>query len=244
MTKTVLVTGASRGIGRETALVFAKEGYNVIINYNTHGQDARRVKAEILNAGGRAEAIHADVSDRGQVEDMVGRARQLSGRIDVLVNNAGIAQQKLFTDITEQDLDRMFDINVKGMFHCTQAVLPQMISDKRGKIVNVSSIWGIVGASCEVHYSAAKAAVIGFTKALAKEVGPSGIQVNCVAPGVVETDMNASLDAYAREMLKEETPLGCIGKPSDIAQAILFLAEDKSRFITGQVLSPNGGMII
>lgn len=244
MNRTVLITGASRGIGRATALAFAKEGYNVLVNYRTHEQDARELRDELRALHASAEMVYADVSKRGEVDEMFAYAREAFSRVDVLVNNAGVAQQKLFSDITESDWDRMFDINIKGMFHCAQAALGQMISEKRGKIVNVSSIWGIAGASCEVHYSASKAAVIGFTKALAKEVGPSGIQVNCVAPGVVETQMNAALDTDTKEGLKEETPLGCIGEPDDIAQAILFLAEEKSKFITGQVISPNGGIVI
>ncbi|MEA5001924.1 MAG: 3-oxoacyl-ACP reductase FabG [Christensenella sp.] len=244
MNRTVLITGASRGIGRATALAFAKEGYNVLINYRTHEQDAQELRDGLRALGASAEMVYADVSKREDVDEMFAYARELFFRVDVLVNNAGVAQQKLFSDITESDWDRMFDINIKGMFHCAQAALSQMVSEKRGKIINVSSIWGIAGASCEVHYSASKAAVIGFTKALAKEVGPSGIQVNCVAPGVVETQMNAALDTDTKEELREETPLGCIGEPDDIAQAILFLAEERSKFITGQVLSPNGGIVI
>ncbi len=244
MNRTVLITGASRGIGRATALAFAKEGYNVLINYRTHEQDAQQLRDELREMHASVEMVYADVSRREDVEEMFSYAREVFSRVDVLVNNAGVAQQKLFSDITEGDWDRMFDINIKGMFYCAQAALPQMISEKRGKIVNVSSIWGIAGASCEVHYSASKAAVIGFTKALAKEVGPSGIQVNCVAPGVVETQMNAALDADIKDVLREETPLGCIGEPDDIAQAILFLSEERSKFITGQVISPNGGIVI
>ncbi len=244
MNGTALITGASRGIGRACALAFAKEGYCVAANYRTHEKEALSLREEIRAMGSVCEVFHADVADRAQVDDMVRGIQDVFGRVDVLVNNAGIAQQKLFSDITDGDWQRMFDVNVKGMFHCAQAVLPMMIGAKRGRIVNVSSIWGMAGASCEVHYSASKAAVIGFTKALAKEVGPSGIQVNCVAPGVVDTDMNALLDEGAREALREETPLGCIGTPDDIAQTILFLASEKAKFITGQILSPNGGLVI
>ncbi len=241
---TVLITGASRGIGRAVALAFARQGFCVAANYHTHEQQAKELGEELRALGACARLFRADVSDKAQVDAMFLKIRQDFGSVDVLVNNAGMAQQKLFTDITEEEWDRMFDVNIKGMFHCAKGVLPDMISRKKGKIINVSSIWGIAGASCEVHYSASKAAVIGFTKALAKEVGPSGIQVNCVAPGVVETDMNAALSEDIKEELREETPLGCIGEPDDIAQAILFLAEDRSRFITGQVISPNGGIVI
>lgn len=244
MNGTVLITGASRGIGRACALAFAKEGFCVAANYCTHEKEALSLREEIRAAGAACEIFRADVADRAEVDSMVCGVSGAFGTVNVLVNNAGMAQQKLFTDITEEEWRRMFDVNMTGMFQCTQAVLPGMIQKKRGKIVNISSIWGISGASCEVHYSASKAAVIGFTKALAKEVGPSGIQVNCVAPGVVDTDMNAALDQGTREMLKEETPLGLLGTPEDIAQAVLFLAGDGAKFITGQVLSPNGGLIV
>jgi 3-oxoacyl-[acyl-carrier protein] reductase len=166
------------------------------------------------------------------------------GNIDVLVNNAGVAQQKLFTDISEDDWDWMFNVNIKGMFNCCQAVLPKMINNKRGKIINISSIWGLTGSSCEVHYSASKAAVIEFTKALAKEVGPSNIQVNCVAPGIIKTDMITHLNTSIIEKLKSDTPLGILGTPRDIAEVVLFLASSKADFITGQIISPNGGFVI
>lgn len=239
--QTALVTGASRGIGNAIARQLAVDGFRVIVNYYASQKEAEALAAE-LNARypGSCTVLRADVSDRGQVEKMFAAA----GKIDVLVNNAGIAQQKLFTDITEREWDRMFDVNVKGIFHCCQCALPYMVHQKRGKIINISSMWGQVGASCEVHYSAAKAAVIGLTKALAKEVGPSGIQVNCVAPGVIRTEMNARLDEDTLSELKEETPLGTIGAAEDIAAAVSFLAGEKSGFITGQVLGVNGGMII
>ena len=239
--KTALITGASRGIGRAAALRLAEDGFRVIVNYHTSKGEAQSLLDE-LNARKfpGCTAVQADVSDRAQVEKMFA----LAGGVDVLVNNAGIAQQKLFTDLTEQDWDRMFDVDVKGIFHCCQCALPYMIHRKQGKIINISSMWGQVGASCEVHYSAAKAAVIGLTKALAKEVGPSGIQVNCVAPGVIATEMNAQLDESTLCGLKEETPLGMLGAPEDIAAAVSFLAGENSRFITGQVLGVNGGMII
>lgn len=239
--RTALVTGASRGIGNAIARQLAADGFRVIVNYYASKKEAEALVSE-LNARHpvNCTALRADVSDRGQVEKMFAAA----GEIDVLVNNAGIAQQKLFSDITEQDWDRMFGVDVKGIFHCCQCALPYMIHQKRGKIINISSMWGQVGASCEVHYSAAKAAVIGLTKALAKEVGPSGIQVNCVAPGVIQTEMNAWLDEDTISELKEETPLGTIGAAEDIAAAVSFLAGEKSGFITGQVLGVNGGMII
>lgn len=239
--QTAFITGASRGIGRAIAQKLAEDGFRVIVNYCTSEKEAKKLINELNNTFCiECVALQGDVSDRLQVEAMF----QQAGGVDVLVNNAGIAQQKLFTDLTERDWDRMFDINVKGMFHCCQCALPYMIHQKRGKIINISSMWGQVGASCEVHYSAAKAAVIGLTKALAKELGPSGIQVNCVAPGVIQTDMNASLDEETIKELKEETPLGAIGTPEDVANAVRFLAGEQSDFITGQIFGVNGGLII
>lgn len=244
MSKTVLITGASRGIGAEAAKQFARAGFCVAINYYTHRETAESLQKELESAGADCAAFCADVADRIQVDAMVRQVIARFGQIDVLVNNAGIAQQKLFTELTAEEWRRMFAVNMDGMFHTTQAVLPQMIRRKSGKIINLSSIWGISGASCEVHYSASKSAVIGFTKALAKELGPSKITVNCVAPGVVSTEMNANLDQAALDALCEETPLGVMGSPADIAGLILFLASEQGDFITGQVISPNGGIVI
>lgn len=238
--ETVLITGASRGIGRETAKLFSKNGFNVVINYNKSEKDALELLSEIKNA----TAIRADVSNRKEVFEMIEKANSIFGGIDILVNNAAVAGQMLFQDISEEEWDRIFDTNVKGAFNCTQAVLPHMLHKKSGKIINISSIWGITGASCEVHYSASKAALIGFTKALAKELGPSGITVNCIAPGVINTDMNSNIPKEVMDALKEETPLGKIGYPEDIANTIFFLASKKADFITGQVISPNGGFLI
>ncbi|MDD4688611.1 MAG: 3-oxoacyl-ACP reductase FabG [Eubacteriales bacterium] len=237
--KTVLITGGSRGIGRAAAMLFAKEGYKVIINYNQNRQAADEV-ADLT--GG--DVIQADVGDSKSVEKMFELIKDRYGKLDVVINNAGIAQQKLFTDITEAEWDRMFDVNVKGMFNICKQAVPMMVHEKQGKIINVSSIWGTVGASCEVHYSASKSAVEGFTKALAKELGPSGITVNCIAPGVIGTEMNIALTKEALDELKEETPLCRIGTPDDIAQVMLFLASTGSDFITGQIISPNGGIVI
>lgn len=244
MCKTVLVTGASRGIGRAVAVKFALNGYSVAINYNNSKEAAENLVQELKEKQCRVMAVKADVSDQSQVEEMLACINACFGPVDILVNNAGIARQQLFTDITSEEWDRMFNTNVKSMFYCSQSVLKSMIRNKSGKIINISSIWGLTGASCEVHYSAAKAAVIGLTKALAKELGPSNIQVNCVAPGVIETDMNAGLDETTLVMLKEETPLGIIGKGEDIAEMVYFLASDKANFITGQIISPNGGFLI
>ncbi|EPR10826.1 elongation factor P 5-aminopentanone reductase [Ruminiclostridium papyrosolvens] len=242
--KTVLVTGASKGIGYAIAKKFARNGFNVAINYNVNRTTAESLERELALEQCRVMTVKADVSSQEQVLNMIDSVNSHFGNIDILVNNAGIAGQRLFTDITTEEWDRMFDINVKGMFHCCKAVLPHMIRNKWGKIVNISSIWGLTGASCEVHYSASKAAVIGLTRALAKEVGPSNIQVNCVAPGVIDTDMNSELDAQTLDELKEQTPLGIIGTGTDIAETVFFLTSDNAKFITGQVISPNGGFLI
>ena len=244
MTKTVLITGSSRGIGRAAAVVFAKNGYNVAVNYNKSSEEAENLCSELEQLGVKAKTFQCDVADKSTVNEMIKQIEADLGQITVLVNNAGIAEQALFSDITEEMWDRMFDVNVKGAYNCTQAVLSHMIHNKYGRIINVSSMWGISGASCEVHYSASKAALIGFTKALAKEVGLSGITVNCVAPGVIATEMNGHLSEDIIEELKDETPLNRIGTPEDVAEAIFFLASDKASFITGQTLSVDGGFIV
>jgi len=244
MAKTVLITGAATGIGRETARRFAADGWCVAAHYFKSEMAVQMLLEELKARHATAIPIRADIRDGAAVEAMIEKACRAFGHIDALVCNAGIAQQKLFTDITPQDWNSMFDVNVTGAYRCIQAALPGMISRKSGSIVAVSSIWGVVGASCEVHYSASKAALIGLTKALAKEVGPSGIRVNCVAPGVIDTAMNAHLDDDTKVALKDETPLGTIGTPRDVAEAILYLASDKANFVTGQVLGVNGGMVV
>ena len=245
MKKTVLVTGASRGIGAATAVYFAQNGFDVGINFLKDETAAKAVCDKVTSLGRRAVLLQADIADPAEATEMAKKAVSALGGIGVLVNNAGIAKQGLFTDITYEEWNRMFGVNVGGMFNTVAAVLPHMIHEKSGSIINVSSIWGLCGASCEVHYSASKAAVIGATKALAKELAPSNIRVNCVAPGVTDTDMNKNLSAEDMENLKEETPLGKIGRTEDVAKSIFFLAsEDLSPFTTGQVLSPNGGFVI
>lgn len=242
--KTALVTGSSRGIGRETAKILALNGYRTVINYNNNEERALSLLSEIKELGGTAITVRADVSVKSEVEAMFRTAYESFGGIDLLVNNAAIASQKLFSDIAEDEWDRIFAVNVKGAYNCIQAALPHMIHEKSGSIINISSMWGITGASCEVHYSATKAALIGLTKALAKELGPSGIRVNCIAPGVIDTEMNGNLTSEIMAELKEETPLESIGKPEDIAETALFLASEKSGFITGQVIGVNGGFLI
>lgn len=240
MKQTVLITGASRGIGAAAARLFAAQGYRVAICCHTQMEKAEELAASLPDAA----AFTADVAKETDVVRMVDAVHSRFGEIHVLVNNAGIAMQKLFTDTTAADWNRIFDVNVTGIFYACRAVLPEMIRRKSGRIVNVSSMWGVTGASCEVAYSASKAAVIGLTKALAKEVGLSGITVNCVAPGVIDTEMNANLSAEDRAVLCDETPLARIGTAQEAAQAILFLASDRASFVTGQVLGVNGGIVI
>lgn len=241
MNRTVLVTGASRGIGYEIARGFLENGDRVILGYLHTPESCLALEAEFPAA---ALAVRADVASREEVDRMFDQGRERFGSIDVLINNAGIAEQKQFQDITDGDWDRMVAVNLSGVFYCCRAVLPDLLLKKSGVILNISSIWGICGASCEVHYSAVKAGIIGLTKALAKELGPSGIRVNCIAPGAIETDMNAALDQSALDALREETPLGRLGTPREIARAALFLAGENAAFFTGQVLSPNGGLVI
>lgn len=244
MMKTALITGASRGIGAATARLFARNGYRVAINYYSHEKEAFSLVQEILDAGGDAFAVRADIADEQQVAEMMTAVLARFGKLDVLIHNAGIAYQGLLTDMDTSDWKRMMTIHMDGAFYCCKAAIPDMVRRQNGVILTVSSMWGVTGASCEVAYSAAKAGLIGFSKALAKELGPSGIRVNCVAPGVVKTDMCASLDAQTLDALNDETPLGRIGTPEDIADALLFLASDNASFITGQVLGVNGGFLI
>ena len=211
MGKTVVITGASRGIGSECARLFAKKGYNVAINYNNSETKAKALCDELNSQGFNAVAIKADVSVSSQAKELIDKTIEIFGSVDVLVNNAGIGEQRLITDVTDEIWDRMIGVNLNGVFYCTRQALPHMINKKSGRIINISSIWGICGASCEVHYSAAKAGVIGFTKALAKEVGLSGITVNCVAPGVIETEMNKALSEDDLASLRDETPVGRLG---------------------------------
>ncbi len=241
---TVLITGGAGGIGSEIARVFAAAGHKVAINYNKSDWAAQELVDEILLAGGKAKQYHADISVSREVNEMVVKVIEDFGGIDVLINNAAVAHQGLITDVTDAIYNKVMDVNVKGTFNVTRAVIPGMVNRKSGSIINISSMWGEVGASCEVVYSASKAAVLGFTKALAKEVGPSGIRVNCITPGVIDTPMNANHAPEVMEGLADETPLERIGKPEDVAKAALFLASNDASFITGQVIPVNGGFVI
>lgn len=240
--KTVIITGGARGIGRELCRAFAEKGYNVVINYNKSENHAESLYRELKGMGLPCEKFRADVRIYGEACDMAEFTLKKFGGINVLINNAGIALQKLFCDVTDEEWDNLLQTNINGVLNCTKAVLPYMISQKSGNIINISSIWGLVGASCEVHYSTTKAAIVGLTKALAKEVGPSGICVNCIAPGIIDTDMTNDLSPEDRQALIEQTPLMRTGMPKDVAAAAIYLAEDS--FITGQVISPNGGFVI
>lgn len=242
--KTVLVTGASRGIGKAIATVFAENGYNVLINYNNSEKEALDLYNELKSRGLSVDTYKADVSKKEEVNLMINYCIGQFEKIDVLVNNAGISRSNLFTDITYEEWDEVINTNLNSVFYTTKKALQYMLPQMSGKIINISSIWGMVGGSYEVHYSTSKAAIIGMTKSLAKELGPSNIQVNCIAPGVIQTDMLNSIGEETLEMLREETPLMRLGTPEDIAYCALYLGSDKANFITGQVISPNGGFVI
>lgn len=237
--KNVLITGASRGIGAEIAREMSKIGHRVFINYNKSSDAAAALSKEINGI-----LLQCDVKNSDEVLKMAEFIDKNYGGVDILVNNAGIASVKMLCDTEEADYDEVFDVNMKGIYNVTRAVIPSMVHKKSGKILNISSMWGVTGGSCEVCYSASKAAVIGFTKALAKELGYSNINVNCIAPGVIDTEMNKNLGKEDLAQLAEETPLMRIGKPKDIAKAAVFLTSSDADFITGQVLCVDGGITV
>lgn len=238
----VLVTGASGGIGQAIALAFAQKGYAVALHYNTRREGASDLRDGICAAGGRAEIFQADLTREEEVSRLFDQVEAALGPVQVLVNNAGIAWQGLLTDMSLMEWRQVLDANLTSLFLCCRRALPPMARAHTGCIINIGSMWGQQGASCEAAYSAAKAGVIGLTQALAQEYGPSGIRVNCIAPGVIDTPMNAHLSPEDMAALKEETPLMTIGRPEDVAQAAVFLAE--SRFVTGQTLGINGGFVM
>lgn len=244
MGKTAFVTGGSRGIGRAVVRRLAAEGYAVGINYLHSREQAEALAAELREQGCGALAVQGDVADGEAVTAAVRQVEAAFGPVTALVNNAGIAQNDLFQDTPEELWRRMFAVHADGAFHTIQAVLPHMLHEKAGGIVNISSIWGLRGASCEVAYAASKAAVIGLTRSLAMELAPSHIRVNCVAPGVIETDMVKGLGEETIASLADQTPAGRLGAPEDVAKAVAFLLREDADFITGQVLTVDGGFIL
>jgi 3-oxoacyl-[acyl-carrier protein] reductase len=235
--KVVLVTGGSRGIGKAICEKFAAEGYSVAVNFEKSEEKAKALAEKI---GGKA--FCADVSDYNAVCGMFDDIEKEMGEVSVLINNAAISTFGLFQDCSDEEWERIFGVNVKGVFNCSKRAVGNMLKNQSGSIVNISSIWGVTGGSCECHYSATKAAVIGYTKAMAKELGPSGIRVNCVAPGAVDTEMNARFSKEDLEAVAEESALGYIGKPEEIAHACAFFADENAGYVTSQILAVDGGM--
>jgi 3-oxoacyl-[acyl-carrier protein] reductase len=233
--KKALITGGAGGIGEAICRRLTADGYYVYINYNNSKEKAEKLASEI-----DGQAVRFDISDNGAVRNAI----ENIGHIDLLINNAGISEIDLFTSIKQENADKILDINLKGTLNCARAVLPSMINKKSGNIINISSMWGQCGASCEVDYSASKAGIIGFTKALAKEVAPSGIRVNCIAPGFIMTEMNSRFSEEDLKLIRDDIPLGIFGEPRHIADAVAFLASDQAEYITGQILAVNGGMVI
>lgn len=242
MGKVAIVTGGSRGIGAEISRELARKGIQVIANYNKSEGCAKDIKSELEKESIDLDIFQADVSKRDDVKKLVGYAQEKYGKIDILVNNAGISEYKLFTDETDEDWNRVLNTNLYSAYAMSQEVIPGMVHNKSGCIINISSIWGLVGGSLEVLYSVSKAGLDGLTKALSKELGPSNIRVNSIAPGMIDTQMNANLSVQDLEHIKEEIPLGNIGKPKDIARCVNWLVEDE--YTTGQIISINGGWVI
>jgi len=240
--KNIIITGGSRGIGKCLVENFAKEGNNVILNYNKSEKQAKQIKDELAKQGINIQICKADVSKREDVKKLIRFATKNMKNIDVLINNAGIAKLQMFQDVTEDDWNEIMNTNLKSVYYTIQETMPIMINQKSGCIINISSMWGIVGAACEAVYAATKAGMDAITKSLAKELGPSNIRVNSIAPGVINTEMNSMLDEKIKEELKKETPLQKIGETIDVYRCAKWLVEDE--FTTGQVISVNGGYVI
>ena len=242
MKKCALITGASGGIGSAIAVELAKD-FNIVACYNTDENGANELAGKLRAVNADFILCKADVSDSSQVKKVFADASDKFGGVSVLINNAGMAQQKLFTDITEDEFDRITAVNFKSVFNCCQCAVPFMVIQKSGKIINISSMWGVCGASCETVYSATKAAVIGLTKALGKELAPSNVQVNCIAPGAIDTKMNNNLSEEDKSAFADEIPMGRFGKPEEIAKTVAFLTSEGSDYITAQVITVDGGLI-
>lgn len=240
--KTAIITGGAKGIGKAIVEKLANDGYNIILNYFHSEEQAKEIKKQSNSRGSKVEIYKADVSKREEAENLVKFAKDTYGTVDILINNAGIDQWKLFCDITDEDWNYVISNNLTSAFYMTQEALKYMIPNKSGCIINISSIWGMTGASCEVAYSVSKAGMDGLTKSLAKELAPSNIRVNSIAPGIINTDMNKGLSKEEIEEIKSQIPLGKIGKPEDIAKCVSWLIEDN--YTTGQIISPNGGWVI
>lgn len=238
----VLVTGGSKGIGAATVKYLAENGYQVILNYNKSENSANEIKKELKEKNINIDIIKADVSNKEEIDLMINEIIKKYHKIDALINNAGISQEKPFLDLNDDEWNNIMNINLNSVYYCTKAVLPHMLNKKDGCIINISSIWGVTGASCEVAYSTTKAAIDGLTKSLAKEMGPSNIRINSIAPGIIDTDMNKNLSKEDIKNIKEEIPLNKIGRPEDIAKCVKWLIEDN--YTTGQVININGGWYI
>ncbi len=244
MNKTVVITGASKGIGAAMTILFASKGYNVVIGYNESYQTAKLLSSSLLSQGYNVMPFKVNVTNKLETDLLIKEAVYKFGSVDILINNAGVAFNGLITETEEFDSDRVFDVNLKGVYNCCKSVVPTMVNQKSGKIINISSMWGQTGASCEVAYSAAKAGVNGLTKALAKELAPSGITVNAIAPGLIDTSMNANISVEELNAFVEDIPLGRMGNADEIAATALFLASEGADYITGQIIGVNGGYVI
>ena len=242
MKKTVIVTGGSKGIGESIVKDLSKKEYNIVLNYNKSEENAKKIQKELKENGILIDIFKADVSKREEVKKLIEYTLEKYKNIDILINNAGISQTKLFTDITDEDWNRMINTNLNSVFYMTQEVLPNMIHNKNGCIINISSVWGMVGASCEVHYSVSKAGIDAMTKSLAKELGPSNIRVNSIAPGIIKTDMISNLKEEEIKNIEQEIPLEKIGTPDNIVKCVNWLIDDE--YTTGQIISINGGWVI
>ncbi|NLI92295.1 MAG: 3-oxoacyl-[acyl-carrier-protein] reductase [Peptococcaceae bacterium] len=240
--KTAVVTGASRGIGRAIAAKLASEGANIVINYVNRREEADQLTQDIENLGVKVLAVQADVSIFNQAQNLITRAKEEFGSLDILVNNAGITRDGLLMRMSEEDYDRVMDVNLKGVFNCTRQAVPLMVKQKSGRIINITSVVGLVGNAGQTNYAASKAGIIGFTKSLAKEIGSRNITVNAIAPGFIETDMTSDLPEKVKELSKESIALKRFGKPENVADAVYFLASGMGEYITGQVISVDGGM--